>query len=160
MSSVKTDADDIRRRMAEIRSRLHQDVRGVVRDASQATDWTAYVKNRPWTAIGVAFAAGFLLVPRKNRPTTVVVAPSAKPREIQVTAPSEAPRGFRPLRFLLAAVGPVALRAAQSYALSAVESYLTAGPAGPGAGTGGGGPSSSPPRPEGRRLAPRDQPRS
>lgn len=124
MATVNSDADEIRLRMAEIRSRLRQDVRGVARDAADAADWTAHVRHRPWTAIGVAFAAGFLVVPSRRPRSTVIVEPSSQPREIVVTPPSEKRSGFRPIRLLLAAAGPVALRAAQSYALNFVENHL------------------------------------
>src|SRR5208282_5650420 len=77
LATVRTNADDIRRQMAEIRSQLHQDMRGVVNVAATATDWRTYVRVRPWLAIGLAFTSGFLLVPGRSRATTLVVQPSA-----------------------------------------------------------------------------------
>ena len=59
MATVRIETDDIRRQMAEIRSRLHQDVRGVVNVATTATDWRSYVRGRSWLAIGLAFTTGF-----------------------------------------------------------------------------------------------------
>ena len=77
LATVRIEADDLRRQMAEIRSQLHQEMREVVNVATIATDWRSYLRGRPWLAIGLAFSAGFLLVRRRSRPTTLVVQPSA-----------------------------------------------------------------------------------
>jgi hypothetical protein len=62
-------ADQIRRRMAEVRSQVKRDV-GQVADATRsATDWREYVKQYPWLVVGTGALAGYLLVP--NRVTMV-----------------------------------------------------------------------------------------
>ena len=59
-------ADDICRRMAELRRELSCDVQQVGRDARVMTDWTFYVRRFPWAVAGIALAAGFMLVPRRK----------------------------------------------------------------------------------------------
>jgi hypothetical protein len=121
LATVRSEVDDIRRQMAEIRSQLHRDVREVVNVAATATDWRSYVRGRPWLAIGLAFTSGFLLVPRRSRPSTLVVQPSAADvQNLQAGKPGRLPL----MRWLLEAVGQIAVRAAQSYATNYVENFL------------------------------------
>ncbi len=132
MANVRTNANDIRRQMAEIRSQLHQDMRGVVNVAATATDWRSYVRGRPWLAIGLAFTSGFLLVPGRSRPTTLVVQPSAVDTGNSHAAIKTEEAGRLPLmRWFLGAVGPIAVRAAQLYALNYVENLLANQQTGP-----------------------------
>jgi hypothetical protein len=100
-------------------------MREVVTVASIATDWRSYLRSYPWLAIGVAFASGYLLVPRRSRASTVVVQPQAvveQPR--QVVTRTEKAAKFSLVRWALGAIAPIAIRAAQSYALSHVENLL------------------------------------
>jgi hypothetical protein len=125
LATVRTRADDIQRQMAEIRSQLHQDMREVVTVASIATDWRSYLRGYTWLAIGVAFASGYLLVPRRSRTSTVVVQPQAvveQPRQV-VTRTDKAAKSSL-IRWALGAIAPIAIRAAQSYALSHIESLV------------------------------------
>ncbi len=132
MATVRIETDDIRRQMAEIRSRLHQDVRGVVNVATTVTDWRSYVRGRPWLAIGLAFTTGYLLVPRRSRPSTLVVQPSTDDvQNLPAAVQGEKPRRLPLMRWVLGAVGPIAARAAQSYALNYVENFLVNQQAGP-----------------------------
>jgi hypothetical protein len=132
LATVRIEADDIRRQMAEIRSQLHQDMRGVVNVAATATDWRSYVRGRPWLAIGLAFTSGFLLVPGRSRPTTLVVQPSAVDMgNSQAAVKAEKPGRLTLFRRLLGAVGPIAVRAGQSYAMNYVENLLANQQAGP-----------------------------
>jgi len=160
LATVRIEADEIRRQMAEIRSQLHEDVREVVNVASSATDWRSYLRGHPWLAIGLAFTSGYLLVPRRSRPTTLVVQqPGVELRNLPAAEKVEKPRRLPLVRWLLGAVGPIALRAAQSYALNHVENLLANQQTGP--------PpeavsrQSSPgqaPRPAGRGFAARGEP--
>jgi hypothetical protein len=59
-------AEEICRRMAELRSDLAGGVREVGRSARVMTDWTFYVRRFPWAVVAVAAAAGFMLIPRKK----------------------------------------------------------------------------------------------
>jgi hypothetical protein len=60
-------AEEICRRMAELRSDLAGGVREVGRSARVMTDWTFYVRRFPWAVVAVAAAAGFMLMPRKKQ---------------------------------------------------------------------------------------------
>ncbi len=132
MATVRSNADDLRRQMAEIRSQLHQEMREVVNVATTAADWRTYVRGRPWLAIGLAFGSGFLLVPGRTRPTTRVVQPSAvDPGDSHPALTPGKPGRLTLLRRLLDAVGPIAVRAGQSYALTYVENLLANQQTGP-----------------------------
>ena len=125
LASVRNNADQIQREMAKIRSALHQDMREVVGGASSATDWRSYLRKYPWLAIGGAFAAGYLVVPRRSRPMVTVVAPvvgsAQAPEALSVAKPVG---GVSWIRWGIGILGPVVTRAAQAYALSAVENLL------------------------------------
>jgi hypothetical protein len=73
-----TNADDIRRKMAQIRVELHQDVQGLVAGTEAASDWKYYVRHYPWAAIGAAALVGFLIVPRKRRSVTATAHQAAE----------------------------------------------------------------------------------
>ena len=130
MSTAPPDIDDIRRKMAQIRRDLHQDVKGVVQGAEAATDWRRFIRNYPWASMGVALAVGYLIVPRRHKTPTIHVAPIEVAR---ATAP-EAPRLVEPepkkkgkglLGTVFGLVAPVALRAIQGYALQFAEQWMT-----------------------------------
>jgi hypothetical protein len=119
-----SEADILRRRMAEVRHNLHSDVRGVVATAGAATDWRHYVREHPWLAVGAAFAAGFMIVPRRHQPAQVVVHPVAAESagEHSSSAAKKTRKGI--VGALLALAAPVAVRAAQNYASQALEAWL------------------------------------
>ena len=132
MATVRIEADEIRRQMAEIRSQLHQDMREVVSVATIATDWRSYLRGRPWLAIGLAFTSGFLVVPGRSRPSTLIVQPPAVDQHNLQAGVKPERTGRLPLvRWFLGAVGPIAVRAAQSYALNQVENLLARQQTGP-----------------------------
>ena len=129
MATVRTEADDLQRQMADIRSQIRQEMRGVVDGATSVADWRSYFRGRPWLAIGIAFTSGYLLVPRRSPTSTstiVVQPPMVDVQNLQtaVPQPQEKPARLPLMRWFLGAVGPIALRAAQSYALSYIEGFL------------------------------------
>ncbi len=125
MATIRLEADEIRCQMAEIRSELHQDMRGVVNVAATVTDWRSYIRGRPWLAIGVAFTSGFLLVPRRARDSRLVLQPLALGMEdSQAPVKSENPSRSTLFRSLLGVIGPIAVRAGQSYLMNYVENLL------------------------------------
>jgi hypothetical protein len=128
MSSGLSAADDIRRRMADIRSDLHQNMRGVVHEASNVADWRSYVRQRPWLALGLSFTAGYLVVPRRTRPSNLVVPQVVETPSVAAT---QRRRPLRPVRWLLGLVGPILLRTAQNYAMSHIENLLASNQFGP-----------------------------
>jgi hypothetical protein len=122
----RTDAQELQRQMAEIRSQLQRDVREVVQGAKSASDWRSYIRSQPWIALSLAFAAGYLVVPSRVR--TIKIAAGAthdEPRALEAAAPPPKKSGRNPvLGWVVAAVAPLAVRAAQNYALNWVENLL------------------------------------
>jgi hypothetical protein len=132
LATVRSEADNIRREMAEIRSQLHQDMREVVSVATTATDWRTYVRGHRWLAIGLAFSCGYLLVPRRSRLSRLVVRPPAiEMGNSQAIVEPEKPGRSTLLRRILDLVGPIAVRAGQSYAINYVENLLANHQTGP-----------------------------
>jgi hypothetical protein len=128
------DAEAIRRQMALIRKELRQDVKAVVAEAEQATDWKYYVRCYPYAALGLATAVGYLMVPRRRRSMTKTAekaadAAVAKMREVaDAPTPPVEPETARS-RGLIGAmfgfVSPILLRAAQGYAAQYIENMIT-----------------------------------
>jgi hypothetical protein len=122
------DLSELQHQMAQIRHEMHEDVREAVRGAQSLTDWRSMVANHPWTALGLATALGFLLVParRTRRADRVRLEEFAESREAQATYPPRASPVAGPsvLRSALRLVTPVLVRAAQNYALNQVEQWL------------------------------------
>jgi len=58
-------AEQIQRTMKVIRCEIDKDVDQVKQSVSTFTSWQHYVKNYPWTCVGVAAAIGYAIVPRK-----------------------------------------------------------------------------------------------
>jgi len=135
VATALSEIDDIRRRMAQIRRELHADVQNVVEGAEAATDWRRYVRSYPWATLGLALAAGFLIVPRRRSSTTIQVTPGLESpvgsAEARKVLQAEAPRvevkekkGKGLLGTAFGMLAPVALRAAQGYALQFFEQWM------------------------------------
>jgi hypothetical protein len=80
-------ADEICRRMAELRRDLAGGVREVGRSARVMTDWTFYVRRFPWAMVGIAAAAGFVLIPRKKQiisPDQTALAEMVKKKQLRL----------------------------------------------------------------------------
>ena len=132
------DTDAIRRQMAQIRRELHEDMQNVVAGAEAATDWRRYVKLHPWASVGVAFALGFLIVPRRRRSITETAEKAAEQTVSRVQEAIAAPPPPRKKEKRSGLVGmlfgmamPVAVRAAQSYAAHFVEQWIAQQQGGP-----------------------------
>jgi hypothetical protein len=153
----ENDVEQIRRRMAQIRRELHEDVREVVASAEAVTDWHRYIRKFPWVAIGLAAGIGYLIVPRRHRKAAARPATGADVaevreavEEIRPAARSRVPE--REKKGLIAMgvglLGPVLLRAAQGYAVQYLENWIVqqqqqamaAGPPPPGQARAPGGP--------------------
>lgn len=134
MASAPDEVTDIQREMARIRVELHQNMEGVVAGAEAATNWHRYVKLYPWASLGAAFAVGYLLVPRKRRSATRTgrAAAHAVVDEVReaLAEGKSAPIAEKPKKkagivgTLFGFVGPIALRAAQGYAVQYVENWI------------------------------------
>ena len=73
-------AEEIQAQMRQMRCELGEDVEGLVENASVMSDWRYYVRSYPWACLGVAAAAGFLLVP--SRPVVLQQDPGAVANEL------------------------------------------------------------------------------
>ena len=125
--------------MAQIRQRLHQDMQGVVAGAEAAADWKHYVKMYPFVALGLACAAGYLVVPRKRRSVSqtaekaaqavvdkLTETPVSVPAPTYVAAPTIQPVPKKSGIFgsLFGMVTPIVVKAAQNYALNYVGTLM------------------------------------
>jgi hypothetical protein len=131
VATVANDAEDIRRQMAQIRHELHQDVREVVVKAEAVADWHRYIRLYPWVSVGVAFAVGYLVVPKRHRSVPRDVATAADVAEVRQAVQEtrrDEPLKEKTKKGLLAAAwataGPVAIRLAQGYAVQYLENWL------------------------------------
>jgi hypothetical protein len=123
---------EIQRRMAQIRSDMHQEVQGAVRTAAALTSWQAMVRNYPWAALSAASLVGYLIVPRRaqHAPTIVTM---GTPNSLMIPAGHAPTRDERKSSWTvmgtaLSLAAPIAIRAAQNYALRYVEDWLTRNP--------------------------------
>lgn len=134
MATGTSEIDDIRRQMAQIRRELHEDMQGVVAGAEAATDWRYYIRLYPWAALAAAGVLGFLIVPRRHSTTRAArkAADETVERMQEVAretaaAPTETAKKksrFGLLGMIFGMVAPIAVRAAQSYAVQYVEQWL------------------------------------
>jgi hypothetical protein len=88
-------ADDIRRRMAELRRELLSDVHEVGRSARVMTDWRFYVRRFPLATAAVVGLVGFMLVPKKKEVKVISPDPDAladmfKKEQLRVQTPASA----------------------------------------------------------------------
>jgi hypothetical protein len=166
VATAPPEFEDIRRRMAQIRRDLHEDVKGVVEGAEAATDWRRFIRNYPWATMGAAIVVGYLIVPRKHRPASIQIVPNqiAQAVPVQATQVTEAKKGKSLLGSAFGMVAPLVFRTAQGYAMQFAEQWLAQKVAEQmgqhpdlaaafGAGTQG------PPEPQGPRVSPPGAPR-
>lgn len=131
------DVAEIQRRMAQIRHEMHQEVQGAVRGAQTLTDWKSLVKSHPWLSMSVAAAVGYVVVPKRPKETPTVVTIAAPGPEILANAGSgnkdDRARftGWTVLGTAVSLLAPIAVRAAQNYAITYFEQWLANHPLAP-----------------------------
>jgi hypothetical protein len=64
---MSDSADDIVKRMQDVRREVGVNVQGIRDSAKTLSDWRYYVKNHPWMCVGAVATLGFLLVPAKRK---------------------------------------------------------------------------------------------
>jgi hypothetical protein len=171
--STAAEITEIQRQMAQVRRELHEEVREAVKGAQSLTDWRSHVRNHPWLATGAAATLGYLIVPRRHHepvPTIVAMSPPTASAAAPLSATAE-PKKTRlgVVGSAFALLAPIAVRAAQNYAIQYLEQWIAARP--PGAGSapfgsglipgarsagGGGGPGAWQAPPPGGATRPRD----
>jgi hypothetical protein len=111
-------AENVRRRMAELRRDLECNVREVRRGARVMTDWKFYVRKFPWAVAGAALVAGYLLVPKRKpvvKPDPEMIEELVKQNKIRVESVSQAPDKPSMLQSLLMMGITYAVKAGATY---------------------------------------------
>jgi hypothetical protein len=128
VATASSEIDEIRRKMANIRRDIHEDIKGVVEGAEEVADWRHYIRLYPWAAVGLAFAAGYLVVPKRKKsaaPTQIVVAaapPTPAAAQAITAEPEKKGRGL--IGMGLGMIAPIAVRAAQNYLTHFVTNWI------------------------------------
>jgi hypothetical protein len=136
MATAKTtpaDVTEIQRRMAQIRHELHQDVREAVKGAQSLTDWRSHLRNHPWLALGAAVTVGYLIVPRRHSAPAIVTVAPALPTAHAAVAAAPKKKRWGLIGSAVGLLAPIAVRAAQNYAIQYLEQWIASQPAGAGA---------------------------
>jgi hypothetical protein len=134
--STTAEITDIQRRMAQIRRELHENVRDAVEGAQSLTDWRSHVRHHPWLTLGAAAVVGYLIVPKRREqpaPAIVAVAPAAAPAISQAVKAEPKKKRWGIIGSAVGLLAPIAVRAAQNYAIQYLEQWIAARP--PGAGS-------------------------
>lgn len=125
---TENQVDDIRVRMARIRTRAERKATRLGEETRQFLDWKHYVRLFPWAALGAAALAGYWIVPRR-KVTSEASAADAKAlvdlaRQGQIVVKSANPRPSMIGR-LVSLAGPFVMRAAMNYASQQVGRILS-----------------------------------
>jgi hypothetical protein len=67
MANPDDSAEQIRKRMAELRRELVCDVQDVTRSAKAMASPSYYVRKFPWATLAVAAGVGYMLIPKKKQ---------------------------------------------------------------------------------------------
>ena len=123
------EARDVVERMAALRREIASDVDHVAESAKAMTDWTFYVRRFPWAAVGLAAAAGFLLVPRKKTtvtPTAEQLAALVNNKQFVAAATDQLKPPQSLLKGLAATLAAMAGRAALAYVTEQIRAKAAA----------------------------------
>jgi len=127
-------ADQLRREMAMVRRELSADIKGVTAQAKALTDWRQYVKHAPWISIGIAAAAGFMVVPRKLNMKTVdpdAIAKLAKQHRVVVESKPKAAAKAGLSSTLFGLISRTVLRAAIGIGTQRITELMSSQPSHP-----------------------------
>jgi len=108
---MSESADEISRRMQDVRREVSDDVRGIVETAKTLSDWRYYVKNHPWACVGLAVGLGFMVAPRKRSkpgPDTQELIALLKKYNVSVAQPQGASKGL--VHTLIGMATPIIMR--------------------------------------------------
>jgi hypothetical protein len=126
---MSDSADEIARRMEDVRREVSDDVRGIVETAKTLSDWRYYVKNHPWACVGLAVGLGFVIAPRKRAksgPDTQELIALLKKYNVSVAQPQGASPGV--VRTLIGLATPLVMRTVMNAAqqrFSGTDSILS-----------------------------------
>ena len=124
------EVKNIQRQMARARLEIHQDVGGAVDGVQLLTDWRTIVRSRPWLSLTVAAALGYVAIPRRSQqlprggPVESAIGPYGASAAPAASGATTGRGAWRPLGAALGLITPILVRAAQTYALNYLESWL------------------------------------
>jgi hypothetical protein len=116
-------AAEIQQQMRQVRRELGEDVDEIVENARILADWKHYVRTYPWVCLGVAAAAGFIIVPSRThivRPDAKELAAWAKSQKLVIEPASQA----KPRTSLMGTIGGMAANALLQGGLAVLRNYL------------------------------------
>ncbi len=128
MDDLPNNADEIRRRMGEIRRDLRREMKGMAANVNAMTDWRQYVRLYPWAALGVAVAVGYLVVPRRYKLLTNGLSSHDLSKiDVLVKSLTREKQGG-PVARVFQLLARTALGAAEAYAIQYVKKSLAGAP--------------------------------
>jgi hypothetical protein len=106
----------LRRHSSQVRQQLEQGVDALKSQAHEAFDWKHHVRKHPLTAIAIAFAAGYLIVPKRQRSVAPAVKPGVVSAASEVIPMPESPLPSPPLqKSVMEKIGESLLQSALFY---------------------------------------------
>ena len=131
MQARPKDVDAIRRQMAQIRRKHHEDVREVLADAERVVGWGRHWRPYVWAALGTATATAFWIVTKRDRTAPAGRVASSDVAEVQqgiaegVAQDSDGPKTRQSLwGDAWNLIVPVVVRAAQNYVAHSLEQWI------------------------------------
>jgi len=118
--------------MAQIRRDMHLNVSQAVGEVENAMDWRSVIRNHPYIALGVGLAAGYFIVPKRQRRIEQATAGIRPLLEASTTPEYQAPPLVKPRKSLgrraagwaLGLLWPLVSQSVQAYAAMWLESQL------------------------------------
>jgi uncharacterized membrane protein YqjE len=131
VGAASNNVDEIRHQMSQTRRVLLKEVRESVDGSVRLYDWRRYVRMFPWAVFGSAVAAGYWIVPKRNRTApadfaTEVSLPEVRGAIAETRGESKdrAKTHQSPLSTAWEIALPVVIRAAQGYAAHWLEQFV------------------------------------
>jgi len=91
--SADEPAENICRRMAELRRELVHDMQDVSRSAKAMASPSFYIRKFPWATLAIAAGVGYMLIPKKKqiiKPDMEALAELVRKNQVNINAPKAA----------------------------------------------------------------------
>jgi hypothetical protein len=120
----RQNIDELLARMEAVRGRLDEDAQAAKQTVHELSDWRSVVRKHPLMAVGLAAAAGFLLVPRKRpAPTFSKQDLEQLARENKIVITQERQKSAGLVGTFAAVAGAALTRAATSYVSTKLSDF-------------------------------------